>query len=600
MKNNKILYILTLIITLFSFNTNVYAVTCKYINDIKSGTSMVPHEIKIEYGKSSNGADYYNITTKDPEIGDDYISSGRTEHTNYYLGFIPVYTSYKLIDNIGKFPFFNKYSQEEKCLTSIYVKRELYRDPENSDNSIIETNVYKDSGEGRVEYKRVSKDSATELSCLYKFNGKKVWLFQDNKGSKKVYLNQKDVTVEQAGWKQITETDYEIIFKEDDSSIDEYGNLYTCPKYSYVYDESNPAYDSSKPKSVLFHNTFSINSSNTPREDVPQLEKPIDNAQVIEYEKNIAIQLDDNDGRCFYKSTDPISADKKHHEIVVTFGLDDNGKKFVYWSEKDPQKNVCPSTGSPSVCYNEKIDKEYKGTGTDKTVNLYFDFLLEKNSTTEEFFNQFYHNVMEDENYNSDNAGCPYLFVKRSTAGSCNTEITDKICLRDNASGDRVYESTNEPGQKKIVSSLELSAERAGYKNTEYKPYLAYNAEGNTIDGTPIRKPGIPNFEFKFDFVNVENCKDLVGEDGAKLFNIAWNIVKFGVPIALLALGTIDFAQAVFAGKEDGMKKAQDKFIKRLVIAVVIFLVPTLISFLLGIANSIWENIGTDLCGIIF
>lgn len=594
MKNNKILYILTLIITLFTFNTNVYAETCTYVNDIRVFTSQVPHEIKIEYGYTNGGAEYYNITTKDPEIGDNYIPEGTTEYT---LKFGAV-AGYKLIDNIGKYYFFNKYSQEEKCLTSIYVKREISLDQADSTKSIIETNVYKDSGDGRIEYKRVSKDSAPELSCLYKFNRKKVWLFQDNKGNKKVYLNEKDVTVEQAGWEQIT--DYEIIFRENDSPIDEYGNLYACPNYSYVYDESNPNYDPSEPKSILFHHKWYINSSNTDLDDEPQLEAPIDNAQVIEYDKNIAIQLDDNDGRCFFKSLDPISADKKHHEIVVTFGLDDNGKKFVYWSEKDPQKNVCPSTGSPSVCYNEKIDEEYKGTGTDKTVNLYFDFLLEKNSTTEEFFNQFYHNIMEDENYNSDNAGCPYLFVKRSTAGSCNTEITDKICLRDNSSGDRVYESTNEPGQKKIVSSLELSAERAGGPNSEYKMYPAYKAEGNTIDGNPIRQPGIPSFKFEINLVDVENCGDLVGEDGAKLFNMAWNIIKFGVPIALLALGTVDFAQAVFAGKEDGIKKAQGKFIKRLIIAIAIFLVPTLISFLLGIANSIWGNIGTDLCGMIF
>jgi hypothetical protein len=50
------------------------------------------------------------------------------------------------------------------------------------------------------------------------------------------------------------------------------------------------------------------------------------------------------------------------------------------------------------------------------------------------------------------------------------------------------------------------------------------------------------------------------------------------------------------------MKKAQSKFIKRLIIAIVIFLIPTLLSFILKLANDIWgifgENI--DLCGIIF
>ena len=37
-----------------------------------------------------------------------------------------------------------------------------------------------------------------------------------------------------------------------------------------------------------------------------------------------------------------------------------------------------------------------------------------------------------------------------------------------------------------------------------------------------------------------------------------------------------------------------------LIIAILIFIIPTLLSFLLGIVNSIWGNIGNDLCGIIF
>ena len=67
----------------------------------------------------------------------------------------------------------------------------------------------------------------------------------------------------------------------------------------------------------------------------------------------------------------------------------------------------------------------------------------------------------------------------------------------------------------------------------------------------------------------------------------------------LLALGSLDFAQAVFASNEDGVKKAQSKFIKRLVIAVVIFLIPSFLGVILRIANSIWGNIDPTFCGIL-
>ena len=47
------------------------------------------------------------------------------------------------------------------------------------------------------------------------------------------------------------------------------------------------------------------------------------------------------------------------------------------------------------------------------------------------------------------------------------------------------------------------------------------------------------------------------------------------------------------------MKKAQSKFIKRIIIAAMIFLIPVLLGFILKVANSVWGNIGTDICGIL-
>ena len=76
-------------------------------------------------------------------------------------------------------------------------------------------------------------------------------------------------------------------------------------------------------------------------------------------------------------------------------------------------------------------------------------------------------------------------------------------------------------------------------------------------------------------------------------------MVKIGIPIILLVLGSLDFAQAVFASNEDGIKKAQGKFIKRLIIAVVIFLIPSVLQLLLGIANTVWPEIDKTLCGIL-
>ena len=56
----------------------------------------------------------------------------------------------------------------------------------------------------------------------------------------------------------------------------------------------------------------------------------------------------------------------------------------------------------------------------------------------------------------------------------------------------------------------------------------------------------------------------------------------------------------IFGGiAEDGMKKAQGKFMKRIIIAIIIFIIPFVLELLLDIANNVWD-LGTDLCGIIF
>lgn len=59
------------------------------------------------------------------------------------------------------------------------------------------------------------------------------------------------------------------------------------------------------------------------------------------------------------------------------------------------------------------------------------------------------------------------------------------------------------------------------------------------------------------------------------------NWVKILVPILIILLSSMDFFKAVFANEDDAMKKAYGKLIKRLMIAVVIFLIPSLLEWLI-------------------
>ena len=102
--------------------------------------------------------------------------------------------------------------------------------------------------------------------------------------------------------------------------------------------------------------------------------------------------------------------------------------------------------------------------------------------------------------------------------------------------------------------------------------------------------------------INFSSCQELLGNDSSELIDLLKSIItiiKISVPLILISLGTLDFGKAVLSPDENLMKKSQQKFIKRIIIAVVIFLIPSILKALLTLASSIWGNISADLCGIL-
>ena len=72
--------------------------------------------------------------------------------------------------------------------------------------------------------------------------------------------------------------------------------------------------------------------------------------------------------------------------------------------------------------------------------------------------------------------------------------------------------------------------------------------------------------------------------------------IRIFVPLLLIGLGILDFTKAVFSKSEDDMKKSREKFIKRIIAAVAVFLVPMFVNFILDLANSVWSWINPNTC----
>ena len=90
-----------------------------------------------------------------------------------------------------------------------------------------------------------------------------------------------------------------------------------------------------------------------------------------------------------------------------------------------------------------------------------------------------------------------------------------------------------------------------------------------------------------------ESDCSILGSDLQELLNEAFTIIKICVPILCVVLISIDILSAVTSGDEKNIKEAQNKAVKRLMIGVVIFFIPTFVNLLLK-----WIGLASGTCGI--
>jgi hypothetical protein len=68
-------------------------------------------------------------------------------------------------------------------------------------------------------------------------------------------------------------------------------------------------------------------------------------------------------------------------------------------------------------------------------------------------------------------------------------------------------------------------------------------------------------------------------------------VIQILIPIGLIVLGTIDLGKAVIASKEDEIKKNQQILIKRAIAAVLVFLLATIVTFLMSfVGGKTWTD----------
>lgn len=100
--------------------------------------------------------------------------------------------------------------------------------------------------------------------------------------------------------------------------------------------------------------------------------------------------------------------------------------------------------------------------------------------------------------------------------------------------------------------------------------------------------------------LNKATCDTLLGSkiessDPAYYINSAFNLVKYVAIIILIVFTSLDFLKAVVSKDDDAISKSTTFFVKRLILAVIIFTLPTLVVLMLQ-----WGGLINDpfICGI--
>ena len=95
---------------------------------------------------------------------------------------------------------------------------------------------------------------------------------------------------------------------------------------------------------------------------------------------------------------------------------------------------------------------------------------------------------------------------------------------------------------------------------------------------------------------NIKSCEDLFSPSTIKEIDKIMGLVRIAVPIILIVFGIVDFFRATFSDNEDNMKKDRERFIKRIIAAIIVFIVPMFVHLVLTIANNVWGYINPETC----
>lgn len=291
---------------------------------------------------------------------------------------------------------------------------------------------------------------------------------------------------------------------------------------------------------------------------------------------------------------------------------------YKYLTTYSTQKAVCPAklfvNESENYWYaaSDSIsDKQYERTKDELAGNddKYVVYKLDKEKICRD-------NKAENEALLSEiEQGVNNL---ENAIGNVGTDLTSAIAQNFTT----VYETLQQQITQ-LASNINHCSDSAGYKEIEDKlnelskkmqelrQTLKKNIRSSTLDDAE-KEDLLKNVDKAYsDMLKSDNldisgynqpmdCSGLFGDPNdpeslAYLIQKVLDYIKIIGPILVVVLSSVDFIKVIWLSDDENMKKAQQKLVKRLAAAILLFLLPLLVSLLFSLLNN---SIVDPTCGI--
>ncbi len=267
---------------------------------------------------------------------------------------------------------------------------------------------------------------------------------------------------------------------------------------------------------------------------------------------------------CYYKHPD-------YPQCTLRLNKGDNGWGYAAPSLRD-------MTYTP--CINEGGVGAGKDDVWDISPNTYH-YRGEKNND-KRFFKLF------GDKYD-EQGGCPDLYI-----GTKKYKCNSRNSMADPAAADYycffAYFENNKNGTRKKAVGEKKDAETLEDLNDQYMDEKQEQEEDKKKHKYAKIK-NLTSIEINNKFYS---CEQLIGEDTKEILEYIFLVIRVATPIILIVLTMLDFSKAI-AADENELQNAITRFVKRTIAAILIFLAPTLIEFLMDITGISDGTCGLDL-----